>query len=173
MVQDCELDGNLFQNWTCDTSQNGVFVSEGPNLTSPPTLQIPADFPSQYLQFSPPPQPPSPTLPPAVASTVTVTSPNNVEDSNANVIINNGSTTNASCTNQLACGQPVNLATGAMWHELTDFTLAGRTAATKIQFARMYLAQPLSAPGEFGPNWTHSWDAHLISASASTTCERK
>ena len=61
------------------------------------------------------------------------------------------------------CGQPVNLATGSMWHQLTDFTVAGRTQASSIPFQRTYLAQSVYGGGDFGPHWIDNWETQLVS----------
>ena len=106
----------------------------------------------------------TPTDLPPPSTNVTVPTPGTAIDKNGNTVIANGNSTNCCSGTNKTSGNPVNLATGAMWHELTDFSLQGRTAATALELKRMYLAQPLSGPGDFGPHWTHNWEAHLISA---------
>lgn len=73
---------------------------------------------------------------------------------------------NPACT---TCGKPVNLPSGAMFHPMLDFTVAGRTAATGIALRRIYLSMTtLKAPGDFGPHWAHNWETKLIIASTQT-----
>ncbi|MGZ6371290.1 MAG: DUF6531 domain-containing protein, partial [Bdellovibrionota bacterium] len=82
-------------------------------------------------------------------------------------LVLNGFPVNAPAPWCATCGQPVNLATGAMWHRIVDFSVAGRTAATSILFERTYLAQPVfSVGGDFGPNWIHNWETRIYSVSA-------
>ncbi|MBI3543777.1 MAG: RHS repeat protein, partial [Deltaproteobacteria bacterium] len=67
-----------------------------------------------------------------------------------------------------AGGAPVNYISGAMWHKLVDFEMAGRTAATSIRFERTYLAMPaLKVAGDFGPHWFHNWETKLLISSSS------
>jgi YD repeat-containing protein len=60
------------------------------------------------------------------------------------------------------CGDPVSLATGAFWHEMTDFSVKGRTAATTLALKRTYISQPLIPFGDFGANWFSSYETKIL-----------
>lgn len=60
-------------------------------------------------------------------------------------------------------GNPVNVSSGSMWHQFTDFEVKGRTAATGIPFIRTYLAQPTTEDGDLGSHWAHNWETRLYS----------
>ena len=98
-----------------------------------------------------------PSYPPSTTPAVGSTNPNGTPATSPN-------------PTQIACGQPVNLSSGAMWHMLTDFAQPGVTPATSIAFKRTYLAQPaVPGTGDFGPNWVHNWETRLLSQSSSTS----
>jgi RHS repeat-associated protein len=65
-----------------------------------------------------------------------------------------------------SCGQPVNLASGTMWHQITDFRVPGRTAATDLVFQRTYLSQPVIGFGDLGQGWMHNWETQLLNVSS-------
>ncbi|MBS1972315.1 MAG: hypothetical protein JSU04_18560 [Bdellovibrionales bacterium] len=62
------------------------------------------------------------------------------------------------------CPSPVDVGTGAMWHQLTDFKLMGRTPETNIVYQRTYLARPFVASKVLGPNWHDNWRTHMYLA---------
>jgi len=65
--------------------------------------------------------------------------------------VGTGSNSPDTTTGGTACGNPVNIATGSMWHKFTDFSLLGRTRATNLNFERTYLTKAFSVAGDFGP----------------------
>ena len=67
----------------------------------------------------------------------------------------------------LECGEPVNLATGTLWHSETDFILKGRTSATELAFKRSYVEFPVFGTGDFGPRWMHNWETKILSETSS------
>ena len=82
-------------------------------------------------------------------------------DSEGNIISEDGAPENTDNSNCPACGQPVNLATGLMWHQIQDFALAGRTQDTGIKFNRLYLSHTVTSGTEFGPHWFHSYQTSI------------
>lgn len=58
---------------------------------------------------------------------------------------------------------PVSYSTGDMFHEFTDFAVAGRTAGTTLKFERKYSTKSYKALGDLGPDWTHNFQTRLIS----------
>src|SRR5262249_52506537 len=62
----------------------------------------------------------------------------------------------------LACGKPISMPTGVMWHQLTDFVIAGRTPDTTIALTRTYFSKPYGISHEFGPNWVHNWETRIM-----------
>jgi RHS repeat-associated protein len=67
------------------------------------------------------------------------------------------------------CGDPVNIATGSLWHSEKDFDLAGQTKATNLLFKRTYVENPVFPPGDFGPRWIHTWETKLLAETVSPT----
>jgi YD repeat-containing protein len=66
-----------------------------------------------------------------------------------------------SASNFRSCGLPVNVATGAMWHQFTDFSIPGRTPDTEISFVRTYTSSPAQQPGPLGIRWQHNYQTHI------------
>jgi hypothetical protein len=64
-------------------------------------------------------------------------------------------------------GDPVNVATGAFWHETTDFSLQAPTSDTALAFHRNYTAFQVAPTGDLGPNWRHNWETMLTTATSS------
>ena len=79
----------------------------------------------------------------------------------------NGFGSPANTTGESSCN-PVNYASGTMWHAFTDFSLRGRTPYTDLGFQRTYLTKPYSVTGDLGSNWVHNWDTRLISENSQT-----
>lgn len=71
-----------------------------------------------------------------------------------------GSPINGDCP-KCAVGQPVNVASGSLWHRNSDFFVKGRTEATSLRLDRMYLANSALPRGDFGPNWHHNYETQL------------
>ena len=73
-----------------------------------------------------------------------------------------GGPSNTENRTSCAIGQPVNIASGTMWHDLVDFKIPGRTKETSIDLKRTYTTQPVWPSSEFGPNWWHNWETRLL-----------
>lgn len=56
-------------------------------------------------------------------------------------------------------GQPVNCATGDLWHQFTDFTVPGR--GVPLEFQRTYDAASAATDGSLGFGWTNSYGMSL------------
>ena len=74
-----------------------------------------------------------------------------------------GSPVNTCVNSQKACGNPVNISTGLMWHSETDFFVKGRTDDTNIVFKRTYLTQPVLLSNGFGNHWFHNFQSKIYS----------
>ena len=91
-------------------------------------------------------------------------------DGCSTTVNSDGTSQNGPNDTSLACGQPVNLSSGAMWHKLRDFYVPGRTAATSLLFQRTYMAFPtVKTGGDFGPNWSHNWETKLLVMSSTSS----
>ena len=60
------------------------------------------------------------------------------------------------------CGDPVNIATGSLWHRIIDFQIKGRTAATSLVLDRTYLSHALLISGDFGYHWFDRWQTRIL-----------
>ncbi|MBL7664003.1 MAG: hypothetical protein JNM93_02630 [Bacteriovoracaceae bacterium] len=58
-------------------------------------------------------------------------------------------------------GDPVNTATGAMWDQVVDFNIAGRTASTNLKFVRTYMTKSPGTTGDLGTHWHHNYEERL------------
>jgi hypothetical protein len=58
-------------------------------------------------------------------------------------------------------GNPVVVATGAMYHVFNDFEVAGRTPNTGLKFVRTYLTKSKGNIGDLGGKWTHNYEERL------------
>jgi YD repeat-containing protein len=58
-------------------------------------------------------------------------------------------------------GNPVVVATGAMYHVFNDFEVAGRTPNTSLKFVRTYLTKSKGNLGDLGGKWTHNYEERL------------
>jgi RHS repeat-associated protein len=67
-----------------------------------------------------------------------------------------------------SCGQPVSLASGSMWHQMTDFSVPGRTPATALTLTRSYIANPVTQGHDFGPNWFSNFETRILPLSSGT-----
>lgn len=67
------------------------------------------------------------------------------------------------CGNAQSCGQPINAATGNMWHTERDYVSHAPTS--KLELTRTYNSTPYNWDGAalraFGTRWTHRYDAVL------------
>jgi RHS repeat-associated protein len=61
-----------------------------------------------------------------------------------------------------SCSNPVNTASGSMWHEQVDFVVKGRTATTDLTLRRLYTANAAGTAGGFGPNWNFGYETNLL-----------
>ena len=85
-----------------------------------------------------------------------------VEDILDDAILPNGVPFNGPCAPSGSCGNPVNLSNGVMWHQFTDFKVAGSTAESNIELVRTYTTRPAtSASPSFGPKWFSSFDTRI------------
>ena len=66
------------------------------------------------------------------------------------------------CDGGNSSANPVNFATGSMWHDFKDFDFQGRTSATRLLFQRTYLTASKINSGEFADKWTHNWAMRLL-----------
>jgi RHS repeat-associated protein len=60
---------------------------------------------------------------------------------------------------------PVNLATGAMYHEWADFSLSGLNRDSRLKFTRKYMTESPMSFGDLPSGWMHNWDTRLLSSS--------
>jgi hypothetical protein len=67
-----------------------------------------------------------------------------------------------------SCGQPVSLASGSMWHQMTDLSVPGRTPATTLTLMRTYIAHPVTQGHDFGPNWFSNFETRILPLSSGT-----
>jgi YD repeat-containing protein len=68
---------------------------------------------------------------------------------------------------QAACSpEPVNCATGALWQELTDFSLPGR--GVPLSLSRTYVSASATASSAFGYGWTDDYAMRLRRGPAGT-----
>lgn len=86
----------------------------------------------------------------------------NISLSNGNPIVVNGAPLNCQSNSNACAGDPVNLASGFMWHETTDFNLAGRTPLTNLFFQRTYLAHPVLPVKTMGTHWINNFQTSIL-----------
>ena len=112
-----------------------------------------------------------PNIPPSLSNFNVIFSGDGltVTDAAGQPVVNNGSPLNCPTCALLAGGQPVNYATGEMWHQMTDFNVPGRTPATSLLWQRTYLEAPVLSGGDFGPHWIDNWETQLIAQTSSAT----
>nr|BDT28798.1 hypothetical protein BHI3_22640 [Bacteriovorax sp. HI3] len=77
----------------------------------------------------------------------------------------NGSPMNSCSPSQKACGDPVNVSTGLMWHQDTDFHLKGKTTLTDLYFRRTYMTQPILLSNGLGKHWFHNFQTKVYPSS--------
>jgi RHS repeat-associated protein len=58
-----------------------------------------------------------------------------------------------------SCGQPVNTATGVLWHTFTDAQVPG--LGIPLDFTRTYMSSDATVAGPLGYGWTNSYEMHL------------
>jgi RHS repeat-associated protein len=58
-----------------------------------------------------------------------------------------------------SCGQPVNTATGVLWHTFTDAQVPG--LGIPLDFTRTYTSSGATVAGPLGYGWTDSYEMHL------------
>jgi len=81
-------------------------------------------------------------------------------------------TTGTGCIGEPMCGNPINIATGGKFEQITDYQTAG---ANKLGFTRYYnsTANPTTFAVSLGSHWRSTYDRYLRIASASSvTAER-
>ena len=110
-----------------------------PNCFEPP-IQGPGDDP---INTPCPPPPPPPELP---IETPPISTPVPSPPGNGRI----------SCT-----GQPVNIVTGSMWHQNTDFLISGRTKGTGLGIVRTYAAAPSKRHTLFGNRWHFNYETSI------------
>ncbi|MGZ3787948.1 MAG: DUF6531 domain-containing protein, partial [Bacteriovorax sp.] len=111
---------------------------------------------------------PSPSSPITPSPSDTILDNLNIADNGLTVTLNNGDPVavdgtplNTSCDSQACAGDPVNISTGFMWHQVTDFKLNGKTPSTDLYFQRTYVAHPILSNKALGPHWFHNFQTNI------------
>jgi len=92
-------------------------------------------------------------------------------DSNQGTMLALGPAIPGSASGLYSCN-PVDFASGLMWHDFTDFNLRGHTPSTGLFFQRTYYTLPQYQTtggwedvGDLGKGWMHNFDTRLLDGS--------